>query len=59
MQVRYFSSISVKNTPENLNHANSLGYAVEIKSGKIKIEIPANAYQFASNPSKLKKALGF
>jgi hypothetical protein len=59
MQVRSFSSISVKNTPENLNHANSLGYQVEVKSGNIKIEIPANAYQFANNPSKLKKALGF
>lgn len=59
MQVRSFNSVSVKNTAENLEYAKSLGYKIEESKNLIKIEIPQNAYQFASNPSKLKKALGF
>lgn len=59
MQVRSFSSVSVENTPENLEHAKSLGYEIEVKKATIKIEIPGNTYQFASNKTKLKKALGF
>ncbi len=59
MQVRSFSSISVKNTAENLAHAKTLGYKLEVLPATVKIHIPDGAYQFASNPAKLKKALGF
>ena len=59
MQLRSFSTISVKNTAENLAHTTALGYSHEIVRGNIVIDIPETHYQFADNARKLKEALGF
>ena len=47
MQLRSFSTISVKNTAENLAHTTTLGYSYEIVRGNIVIDIPETQYQFA------------
>ncbi|GEM_PF-4818660 len=59
MQVRSFSKISVKNTAENASRTQMLGLEYQLVGQNIVIDIPENAYKFASNTNWLKKELGF